>query len=150
MLLIDKNKSISVYSMKLFSLVQFLPSIRWFSSKRQVRMESTLKKIFLKAVDSVKPNVLITTNQLIKLKTENGKEFLEINNSDITERIESTNKRLSLVGFGKAVFGIAVEIERALGTRLSSGIISVPVGALELFGRNSIVSTNIEIYEGVS
>lgn len=133
--------------MKQFSLVQFVRSVRWFSSNKSLKMEAKLKKIFLKSVDSVKPSVLISTKQLISMKSENGKEFLEIKNSGITERVECTQKRISFVGFGKAVYSLAVEVQEALGSRLLSGIISVPVGSTELASKK-IFGTNIKVYEG--
>ena len=38
---------------------------------------------------------------------------------------------MRLVGFGKAVLGMAAAVERLLGNHLTTGLISVPEGMLE-------------------
>lgn len=50
-----------------------------------------------------------------------------------------------MVGFGKAVLGMATEMEKTLGGRLKRAIVSVPVGIFEQYGD---VRSQIEILEG--
>ncbi|XP_058449138.1 glycerate kinase [Malaya genurostris] len=81
-------------------------------------MQCTLNALFQCAVDSVKPKTLF-------------KSFLA--NGDVSDQLQIPGKRYHLVGFGKAVLGMAVQLEKVLGDRLHSGIISIPVGTLERF-----------------
>ncbi|XP_055594088.1 glycerate kinase [Uranotaenia lowii] len=82
------------------------------------RME-LLRSLFLKSVESVRPRALFT-NYLLR-------------NPSVKEHLSHTNKRYHVVGFGKAVLGIAVEMERVLGDRLVGGFLNVPVGTLDRF-----------------
>ncbi|XP_055540994.1 glycerate kinase isoform X2 [Wyeomyia smithii] len=67
-------------------------------------VESTLKILFLGAVDAVKPKALFES-------------YLR-NNTPLSEQLQVPDKRYHLVGFGKAVLGMAVHMERLLGDRL--------------------------------
>lgn len=62
------------------------------------------------------------------------------------------NRKCHLVGFGKAVMGMAVQMERVLGDKLVSGILSVPVGTKERFATDEDMRLHknsvIEVYEG--
>ncbi|XP_065091630.1 glycerate kinase [Ochlerotatus camptorhynchus] len=87
----------------------------------------TLKCLFLKAVDSVKPKALFES-------------FLH--NEYITKQLQIANKRYHVVGFGKAVLGMAVQMERMLGDRLVSGCISIPVGTLQRFKNDADFQLN--------
>ncbi|CAO1307229.1 unnamed protein product [Diamesa serratosioi] len=109
-----------------------------------MRFAKVAKQIFLKAVNSVKPSVLITENELIKFKNIEGKEFLEI----VNKCFDITNKNLYMIGFGKAVLSESVEMDRVLGNRIVSGIISVPVGAKE--NVQLLPNSNVIIYEGAA
>ncbi|XP_053691868.1 glycerate kinase [Sabethes cyaneus] len=100
-------------------------------------MESTLKALFLNAVDAVKPKALfdgyIGDNKLL------------------SEQLQVPDKHYHLVGFGKAVLGMAVQMERLLGNRLRSGYISIPVGTLDRFKSDTdfqlSISTKIRVFE---
>ena len=82
-----------------------------------MRFAKVAKQIFTIAVNSVKPSVLITENQLIKFKNIEGKEFIEI----VNKCFDITNKKLYVIGFGKAVLSETVELDRVLGNRIVSG-----------------------------
>lgn len=66
--------------------------------------------------------------------------------------VDIEKKKCHLVGFGKAVLGMAVQVERILGDKLVSGMISVPIGTIEKFRtdedmqfrKNSVV----QVFEG--
>lgn len=98
---------------------------------------NTLKALFLGAVNSVKPKALFES-------------FLR--DDSIKEQLHIPGKRYHVVGFGKAVLGMAVQIERILGERLASGCISIPIGTLERFKDDFEFqlskSTNIVVIEG--
>lgn len=82
-----------------------------------MRFAKVAKHIFTTAVNSVKPSVVITENELIKFKKIQGNEFLEIE----TKQFDITDKNLYLIGFGKAVLSESVEMDRVLGNRIVSG-----------------------------
>lgn len=66
--------------------------------------------------------------------------------------VEIQNRKCHLVGFGKAVLGMAVQMERILGDTLVSGILSVPLGTNKKFAMNKDMQLRknsvIEVYEG--
>ncbi|XP_058819053.1 glycerate kinase [Topomyia yanbarensis] len=100
-------------------------------------MHIALNALFLAAVDAVKPKALF-------------ENYLK--NSEVSKQLQIPNKRYHLVGFGKAVLGMAVQMEHVLGDRLQSGCISIPVGTLERFKRDKdfqLSSTmKIKVFEG--
>lgn len=57
------------------------------------------------------------------------------------------SKRGHLVGFGKGVFAMAVELSRVLGDWLQSGILSVPLGTQQQFA-NTNLPAKIRVLEG--
>ncbi|GAB0097602.1 Glycerate kinase [Sergentomyia squamirostris] len=117
--------------------------------KSVVRMESVLKKIFLKSVDSVKMENIFEHQKPLRLKqsTQSGRLFVEVGSKEPI-RVEITDKRCHIVGFGKAVYGMAAEVERILDQQLVSGILSVPVGTVDKFKHINMLKSSIEIFEG--
>lgn len=84
-----------------------------------------LRNIFLKSVDSVRPHNLLSSNNGFNLHPR------EDNNNELNiqlqgRRVNIKDKRCYAVGFGKAVLGMAVELEKALGDSLQRGILSIP------------------------
>ncbi|XP_049287984.1 glycerate kinase [Anopheles funestus] len=53
--------------------------------------------------------------------------------SEVHESFNHDHKRYHVIGFGKAVLGMAVQVEKLLGRRLCSGCISIPLGTSERF-----------------
>ncbi|XP_062551248.1 glycerate kinase-like [Armigeres subalbatus] len=96
----------------------------------------TLNTLFNQAVNSVRPKALFETY---------------LRGDSINNQLHIPNKRYHVIGFGKAVLGMAVQIERILGDRLSSGCISIPVGTLDRFKGDSDFqlnrSTRIDVIE---
>lgn len=96
-----------------------------------------LKSLFIGAVNSVKPKALFES-------------FLQ--DDSVKNQLHIPDKRYHVVGFGKAVLGMAVQIERILGDRLASGCISIPTGTLERFKDDYEFqlskSSNIAVIEG--
>ncbi|KAL2722697.1 hypothetical protein V1478_009560 [Vespula squamosa] len=78
-------------------------------------IRSNLKAIFLSAIKAVSPKQIIKD----KVKLENGILYVENNKFPIGEKVY-------LVGFGKAVMNMAIELENILGNRLIKGIVSIP------------------------
>lgn len=83
-----------------------------------------LKNIFLKSVESVRPHNLLSAlnNYNLEPRSEGNRVFIQLQ----AKRVDITNKRCHAVGFGKAVLGMAVELEKALGDALKQGILSIP------------------------
>lgn len=84
-----------------------------------------LRKIFSDAVDSVKPHTLFHRDHCLQLLDET----LIVRSNGLKTKFDVKNKNIHVIGFGKAVYGMAVEVEHVLKERLTSGIISVPVGS---------------------
>ncbi|XP_046818998.1 glycerate kinase-like [Vespa crabro] len=78
-------------------------------------VRSNLKAIFLTAIKTVSPKQIIKD----KVKLENKTLYIENNKFPIGEKVY-------LVGFGKAVMNMAIELENILGNRLIKGIVSIP------------------------
>lgn len=77
--------------------------------------KSDLNDIFRSAVKAVSPNEII--KKRVKLRN---------NTLYIDEKSFLLRENVYLVGFGKAVMGMAVELEKILGNVLKKGIVSVP------------------------
>ncbi|XP_050300022.1 glycerate kinase [Anthonomus grandis grandis] len=101
---------------------------------------SNLRNLFLKAVESVKPNALIQNH--IKLLDTNR---LSINNQTI-----SLSKPCYAVGFGKAVLGMAIELENTLGNQLERAIVTVPKGIFQTYPQYLGRSKKIQFIEGAA
>lgn len=78
-----------------------------------------LRAIFNSAVNSVKPHKLIEN----KIKLQENNLIIEDKNIPLGDKVY-------LVGFGKAVMGMAMSLEKLLAERLTSGIISIPRGSM--------------------
>lgn len=80
-------------------------------------MDSRARQVFAAAVEAVQPDAVV--RQSIERKEDsviiNGQKF-------------TLKHNLHLVGFGKAVLGMAAEAERILGDHIVDGVISVPHG----------------------
>jgi len=77
--------------------------------------KSDLENIFLRAIKTVSPYEIIRNN--VKFRDN----VLHIN-----EKTFPLQGNVYLVGFGKAVMGMAVEFEKMLGSVLKKGIVSIP------------------------
>lgn len=116
-------------------------------------MELIAKNIFNASVNAVKPKNLFT-NLLTRKVLYDGREILTIQGNTKLDSLEIdiTEKQCHLVGFGKGVFGMGIQIEKALNSKLVSGILSVPIGIQDRF-RDDIEmqfahESVIEVYEG--
>ena len=83
-----------------------------------------LRRLFTEAVAAVHPKALLKNSMRVvgnELRVEDG---TEVATHDL-----SGGGRVFVVGFGKGVLPLAVEVERVLGAeRISRGILSVPHG----------------------
>lgn len=85
--------------------------------------EQFLRRIFAAGVDSVRPQTIFRSRELVKVVADT-----EIHVWNGGKRITiDLPARTHVIGFGKGVFGLALEMERILGDHLVSGQINVPV-----------------------
>lgn len=108
--------------------------------------QQILRSVFLNSVQSVQPKSLFSAKRCLQI----SHDILSVNH----DRINIAGKRCHLVGIGKAVLGIAVQIEQLFGARLKSGILSVPLGTGQKFATDSDMQLRpnsvIEVHEGAA
>ncbi len=111
----------------------------------------SMKEIFLEAVQAVQPHHRI--RQMIKV--DSGTITVGKASKDQREyALNDEKKSCYIVGFGKAVSGMAAALEQVLGDHLQEGVISVPLGSQECFrrdGKNELLlpeNSRITVYEG--
>ncbi|KAI4463007.1 glycerate kinase [Holotrichia oblita] len=81
-----------------------------------------LSQIFMQGVAAVRPEILLANT--VRIENDN----LIVNNNTF-----HIKKHCYVVGFGKAVLGMAVQLEKILGSALSCGIATVPQDILRTF-----------------
>lgn len=130
-LILDQTRLGETFRLCLFSFssrtVAFRPNLSKISkctnlnrgmatdTKFLLESRADLRDIFRSAVKAVSPNEII--RRRVKLRG---------NVLYVDERSFPLKGDVYLVGFGKAVMGMAVELERVLGDTLKKGIVSVP------------------------
>ncbi|XP_049895192.1 glycerate kinase [Epinephelus moara] len=109
----------------------------------KMSMDSRARMVFAAAVEAVQPDTVV------RQSIERKKDSVIINGHKFT-----LNHNLHLVGFGKAVLGMAAEAERIVGDHLVNGIISVPHGiqqTLRQHGKEHLLlkeNSRIKVIEG--
>ncbi|XP_070758433.1 glycerate kinase [Enoplosus armatus] len=109
----------------------------------KMSMDSRARGVFAAAVESVQPDTVV------RQSIERKKDSVIIDGQKFTLK-----HNLYLVGFGKAVLGMAAEAERIMGDHLVKGIISVPHGiqqTLQQHGKDHLLlkeNSCIEVMEG--
>ncbi|KAM6980210.1 glycerate kinase [Aplochiton taeniatus] len=93
--------------------------VRRLTSSR-MSLDFSAREVFAAAVKGVQPDIVV------RRSVERRGDSLLVNGRSFT-----LNKNLHLVGFGKAVLGMAAEAERIIGDHLVQGVISVPNGIQE-------------------
>ena len=93
----------------------------------KMSLDSRARKVFAAAVEAVQPDTVV------RQSIERMEDSVIINGQKF-----ALKHNLHLVGFGKAVLGMAAEAERIMGDHLVRGIVSVPHGiqqALQQHGK---------------
>ncbi|XP_047202986.1 glycerate kinase [Girardinichthys multiradiatus] len=109
----------------------------------KMSMDSRAREIFRAAVEAVQPD------RVVRQSLERKNDSVIIDGCTFTLR-----HNLHLVGFGKAVLGMAAEVERILGDHLINGVISVPHGiqqTLQQHGKSHLLlkkDSRIKVMEG--
>ncbi|XP_069695442.1 glycerate kinase [Periplaneta americana] len=106
---------------------------------QQIKLD--MQSYFEKSVSAVQPDSLIRNAITVK-----------DNVLIVQDRQYPLRKNGYIIGFGKAVLGMARETERILGDNLCTGIISIPEGSQETMKNNanvhSILNSKVKILEG--
>ncbi|CAD7000465.1 glycerate kinase [Ceratitis capitata] len=112
-----------------------------------------LRHIFQRSVDSVRPAQLLSESNQYALRpqlSEKDGQQLSINIQG--KILDLTHKHCHVVGFGKAVLGMAVQLEKSLDKNLVSGVLSIPMGTRQQFNNMPEMQlskqTVIDIIEG--
>lgn len=84
------------------------------------KSKSILKNIYFAGVNAVLPKTLIIN----KVKFKNGILYVGDQSFELKENVY-------LIGFGKAVMGMAIVLEHMLGNYLKDGIVSIPSASTE-------------------
>jgi len=87
---------------------------------RRMSLEARAREVFAMAVEAVQPDAVV------RRSVERRDDSLLIDGHAFALR-----NNLHIVGFGKAVLGMAAETERIAGDHLVKGVISVPHGIQE-------------------
>ncbi|XP_034022163.1 glycerate kinase [Thalassophryne amazonica] len=109
----------------------------------RMSLDSRAREIFAAAVEAVQPDIVVQRS------IERREDTVHINGHKFTLK-----QNLYLVGFGKAVLGMAAEAERIMGDHLVKGIISVPHGiqqTLQQHGKHHLLlkeNSRIKVMEG--
>ncbi|XP_012728740.2 glycerate kinase [Fundulus heteroclitus] len=109
----------------------------------KMSMDSRAREIFRAAVEAVQPD------RVVRQSIERQDDSVIIDGRRFPLR-----HNLHLVGFGKAVLGMAAEVERILGDHLVRGVISVPHGiqqTLRQHGKSHLLlkeDSRIKVMEG--
>lgn len=109
----------------------------------KMSMDSRARGVFAAAVEGVQPDTVV------RQSVERKEDTVVIQGHKFTLK-----HNLHLVGFGKAVLGMAAEAERIVGDHLVKGVISVPHGiqqTLQQHGKDHLLlkeNTRIEVMEG--
>ncbi|XP_029455346.1 glycerate kinase [Rhinatrema bivittatum] len=133
----------------------YVKKIFWWQNASRAREESRFcsmslqehgQQIFQSAVSAVMPEAMLKRS--LRLVSE-GSPRLTVGDLEF-----SIHRNLYLVGFGKAVLGMAAEVEKILGDHLVQGLVSVPLGiraSLQQAGRGKMLlkpDSAIKVMEG--
>ncbi|KAM7005769.1 LOW QUALITY PROTEIN: glycerate kinase [Tautogolabrus adspersus] len=109
----------------------------------KMSMDSSARLVFAAAVEAVQPDTIV------RQSIDRKEDSVSIDGHKFTLK-----HNLHLVGFGKAVLGMAAEAEKILGDHLVKGVISVPKGiqqTLQEHGKGHLLlkeNSRIKVMEG--
>ncbi|XP_077428500.1 glycerate kinase [Vanacampus margaritifer] len=113
--------------------------------RRKMSLDSRAREVFAAAVEAVQPDIAVQQS------LERQGDSVEVVGSG---RKFTLRNNVHVVGFGKAVLGMATEAERILGDHFVGGVISVPHGiqqTLRQHGKHHLLlkeRSRIQVMEG--
>lgn len=111
--------------------------------ERSSRIVSDLQNIYWRGVKAVQAESLF---QKENFHVSDDKTKIICNFNENQLMIDINNKQCHLIGFGKAVYGMANECSKVLENRLKSGILNVPLKTMETFP-NIELPKSIQVFE---
>ncbi|XP_059350852.1 glycerate kinase-like isoform X2 [Daphnia carinata] len=109
-----------------------------FISRETMSVMNEMRLIYKAAVDAVRPGFLV--NQAIK--------YLD-NLVHIQGELElAIDRNCHVIGFGKAVLAMALQIDKIIGQHTTKGVISIPHGVMAQYSLSDQFLKRYTIYEG--
>ncbi|XP_011190111.1 glycerate kinase [Zeugodacus cucurbitae] len=99
----------------------------------QLQHIQNLRHIFQRSVEAVRPAQLLSEANQYTLRPQVSEDGRRLSIQIQGKTLDITHKHCHVVGCGKAVLGMAVQLEKSLDKRLVSGVLSIPEGTRARF-----------------